>query len=75
MALPFAVLALYSLPIFLSNDNLPLIGLYALLPLYVIHQHEEHAHEKFVESFNAKIDKGHNVLTKVSAFWINILEA
>jgi hypothetical protein len=34
MALPFAVLALYSLPIFLSNDNLPLIVLYALLCPY-----------------------------------------
>jgi hypothetical protein len=74
MALRFAVLALCSLPIFLSADNLPLILLYTLLPLYMTHQYEEHAHGKFVESFNATIGKGHNVLTKVSAFWINILE-
>jgi hypothetical protein len=74
MALPFAVLVLCSLPIFLSADNLPLILLYTLLPVYMIHQYEEHAHGKFVEFFNSTIGKGHEVLTKASAFWINILE-
>ena len=74
MALPFAVLALCSMPIFLSASNLPLILLYTLLPAYMIHQYEEHAHGKFVEFFNSTIGKGHDVLTKVSAFWINILE-
>ncbi len=74
MALPFAVLALCSLPIFLSANNLSLILLYTLLPVYMIHQYEEHAHGKFVEFFNSTIGKGHEVLTKASAFWINILE-
>jgi hypothetical protein len=74
MALPFAVLALCSLPLFLGADDLPLILLYTLLPLYMIHQYEEHAHGKFVEFFNSTIGKGHEVLTKTSAFWINILE-
>ena len=74
MALPFAVLALCSLPIFSSPDNLPLILLYTLLPIYMIHQYEEHAHGRFVEFFNSTIGKGHEVLTKTSAFWINILE-
>ena len=74
MALPFAVLALCSLPIFLGADNLPLILLYTLLPAYMIHQYEEHAHGRFVEFFNATIGRGHEVLTKASAFWINIME-
>lgn len=74
MALPFAVLALCSLPIFLNADNLPLILLYTLLPVYMIHQYEEHAHGRFVEFFNSTIGIGHEVLTKTSAFWINILE-
>jgi hypothetical protein len=74
MALPFAALALCSLPVFASADNLALILLYTLLPVYMIHQYEEHAHGKFVEFFNSTIGKGHEVLTKTSAFWINILE-
>ena len=74
MALPLAVLALCSLPLFLGADDLPLILLYTLLPLYMIHQYEEHAHGKFVEFFNSTIGKGHEVLTKTSAFWINMLE-
>jgi len=74
MALPSAVLALCSLPIFASADNLSLILLYSLLPLYMIHQYEEHAHGKFVEFFNSTIGKGREVLTKTSAFWINVLE-
>ena len=74
MALPFAVLALVSLPIFLGGGNLPMLLLYTLLPVYMIHQYEEHAHGRFVEFFNATIGRGHEVLTKVSAFWINVLE-
>ena len=74
MALPFAVLALCSLPIFASATNLPLILLYTLLPVYMIHQYEEHAHGRFVEFFNSTIGRGQKVLTGVSAFWLNILE-
>ena len=74
MALPFAILALCSLPIFSSAGNLPPILLYTLLPLYMIHQYEEHARGEFVEFFNATVGRGYGVLTKVSAFWINMLE-
>jgi hypothetical protein len=74
MALPFAVLMLVSLPIFSGGGNLPMLLLYTLLPVYMIHQYEEHAHGRFVEFFNATIGRGRGVLTKVSAFWINILE-
>jgi len=74
MSLPFAILALLSLPIFLTADNLSLILLYTLLPVYMIHQYEEHAHGRFVDFFNSTIGKEYNVLTRGSAFWINILE-
>ena len=43
MSLPFAILMLCSLPIFLTADNVALILLYTLLPVYMIHQYEEHA--------------------------------
>jgi hypothetical protein len=74
MSLPLAVMILCSLPIFLTANNLSLILMYTLLPVYMIHQYEEHAHERFVEFFNSTMGKGHDLLTKVSAFWINILE-
>ncbi|MBA3474079.1 MAG: HXXEE domain-containing protein [Rubrobacter sp.] len=74
MSLPFAVLALCSLPVFSTAGNAPLILLYTLLPVYMIHQYEEHAHGRFVDFFNSTIGRGHEVLTKASAFWINILE-
>lgn len=73
MSLPFAILMLCSLPIFLTADNVALILLYTLLPVYMIHQYEEHARGG-VEFFNSTVGKGYEVLTKVSAFWINILE-
>jgi Protein of unknown function with HXXEE motif len=74
MALPFAVLILCSLPIFLTANNVSLILLYTLLPVYMIHQYEEHAHGRFVEFFNSTIGRGQKVLTRMSAFWLNILE-
>lgn len=74
MSLPFAVLTLCSLPIFLTASNVSLILLYTLLPVYIIHQYEEHAHGRFVEFFNSTMGRGYGVLTSMSAFWINILE-
>ena len=58
----------------LTTNNLSLILLYTLLPVYMIHQYEEHAHGRFVDFFNSTIGKGYDVLTKASALWINILE-
>jgi hypothetical protein len=63
-----------SLPIFLTANNMSLILLYTLLPVYMNHQYEEHAHGRFVEFFNSTIGRGQTVLTRVSAFWLNILE-
>jgi len=74
MSLPFAVLILCSLPIFLTAGNGSLILLCTLLPVYMIHQYEEHAHGRFVEFFNSTMGRGYGVLTRASAFWINILE-
>jgi hypothetical protein len=74
MSLPFAVLMLCSLPMFSTAGNGSLILLYTLLPVYMIHQYEEHAHGRFVEFFNSTMGRGYGVLTRASAFWINILE-
>jgi hypothetical protein len=74
MTLPLAVLLLCSLPIFLTAENMSLILPYTMLPVYMIHQYEEHAHGRFVAFVNSVVGKGHEVLTKVFAFWINILD-
>lgn len=74
MALPFALLMLCSLPIFLRSDDLPVTLLYTLLPVYMIHQYEEHARGTFVAFFNSTAGKGYEILTEVSAFWINVLD-
>ena len=73
-ALITAALMFVSLPFF-ATGNLPLILLYATLPLYMVHQYEEHSRGAFVRNFNATIGRGRTVLTPVSAFWINILAA
>jgi hypothetical protein len=74
MSLPFAVLMLCSLPVFLTAGNGSLILLYTWIPVYMIHQYEEHAHGRFAEFFNSTMGRGYGVLTRASAFWINILE-
>ena len=58
----------------MTANNLSLILLYTLLPVYMIHQHEEQAHGRFVDFFNPTTGKEYDVLTKASTFWINILE-
>jgi hypothetical protein len=60
MALPFAVLALVSLPVFATGENAPPVLLYTLLPVYMIHQYEEHAYGRFVEFFNETVGRGRN---------------
>ena len=74
MTLPLAVLLLCSLPIFLTADNMSLILLYTMLPVYMIHQYEEHAHGRFVAFVNSVVGKGYEILTKAFAFWINVLD-
>jgi hypothetical protein len=68
MSLPFTVLMLCSLRIFSTAGNGSLILLYTLLPVYMIHQYEEHAHGRFVEFFNSTMGRGYGVLTRASAF-------
>ena len=72
-ALPGALILLASFPVVLTAENRPLVLMSTLLPAYMIHQYEEHAHGRFVPFFNATVGRGRDVLTPLSAFWINIL--
>ena len=43
------------------------------LPLYMLHQFEEHDHDRFREFFNQTLGKGYPVLSQSAVFMINIV--
>jgi hypothetical protein len=50
------------------------VGLvYLQLPIYMVHQYEEHAGDRFRMWVNAMIGHGREVLTPMATFWINSL--
>src|SRR5262249_53521145 len=50
------------------------IGLiYLQLPIYMLHQYEEHAGDRFRLWVNNLIGHGRDVLTPIATFWINSL--
>lgn len=71
-ALPCAVVILALLPVLANEANRPLILLTTLLPVYMFHQYEEHAHGRFQTFFNEVIGHGKTVLTLRDIFWVNI---
>jgi hypothetical protein len=73
VALPCAVVILMLLPVLANEENINLVLVVTLLPVYMIHQYEEHARGRFMAFFNATVGEGHEVLTTRSIFWINIV--
>jgi len=67
-----ALITLALLPVLWETADHALLLILTLLPVYMIHQYEEHAHGRFVADFNATIGNGLPVLTKTSAFVINV---
>jgi hypothetical protein len=51
----------------------PLGLVYLQLPIYMLHQYEEHAGDRFRLWVNAMIGHGREVLTPIATFWINSL--
>lgn len=54
-----------------GNEREAMVAL--LLPIYMVHQYEEHAHGRFIAFVNEHVGKGLPILTVESVFWINIL--
>lgn len=54
-----------------GNERAAMVAL--LLPIYMVHQYEEHAHGRFIAFVNQHVGKGLPILTPESVFWINIL--
>lgn len=67
-----AIVLLALLPLFWDRSELALLLTFVLLPIYMIHQYEEHAHGRFIADTNATIGKGYPVFTPESVFVINI---
>lgn len=51
----------------------PLGLVYLQLPIYMLHQYEEHAGDRFRRWVNNMIGHGRDVLTPIATFWINSL--
>jgi hypothetical protein len=69
-----AVVLLALLPVVMNEGNRALILLATLLPVYMLHEYEEHGQtpDRFLAFVNATVGDGYEVLTKRAAFWINI---
>jgi hypothetical protein len=60
-------------PLVFRYAGAPLGLVYLQLPIYMLHQYEEHAGDRFRLWFNTMIGHGREVLTPIATFWINSL--
>jgi hypothetical protein len=73
MALPAGVVGALTIASLLLDRNRDEALVALLLPMYMVHQYEEHAHGRFIAFVNEHVGGGLPVLTLESVFWINIL--
>jgi len=66
------VLLLALSPLLLAGCSAPLAATFLHLPAYMIHQYEEHDHDRFRLFFNATIGKGFDVLSPLAVFITNV---
>ena len=66
-----AIFLLAVLPLWWDATDTALALVYAALPLYMLHQLEEHAGDRFRLAINARFAGGREALTRPAAFWIN----
>lgn len=60
-------------PFVFHSAGIPLGLIYLQLPIYMLHQYEEHAGDRFRLWVNEMIGHGREVLTPIATFWINSL--
>jgi hypothetical protein len=61
------------LPVVAASGGLALALVYVQLPLYMLHQWEEHRGDRFRQYANRVIGGGREALTPAATFWINCL--
>lgn len=66
------ILLLVMSPLLLSGWSIPLAATFLHLPAYMIHQYEEHDHDRFRLFFNETIGKGFDVLSPLAVFITNV---
>ncbi|MEM8570538.1 MAG: HXXEE domain-containing protein [Pseudomonadota bacterium] len=49
------------------------VMLFLTLPIYMLHQYEEHDADRFRQFVNNELGGGHELLSRRAVFWINIL--
>lgn len=59
-------------PLLIADWSTPLAATFLLLPAYMIHQYEEHDHDRFRHFFNETIGKGFDVLSPLAVFVTNV---
>ncbi len=72
-ALPLGIVLLLLTPFLLNAMSLLVFLTFLLLPIYMIHQYEEHAHGRFKAFVNALLAHGQEKVTDVPIFWVNII--
>lgn len=60
-------------PVWYQSAGLPLTLIYLQLPVYMLHQWEEHAGDRFRLYINRILGGGREALTPIATFWINSL--
>ena len=60
-------------PLVFRYAGMPLGLVYLQLPIYMLHQYEEHAGDRFRRWVNNMLGHGREVLTPIATFWINSL--
>jgi Protein of unknown function with HXXEE motif len=66
-----AIFLLALLPLWWDSNGTALALVYAALPLYMLHQLEEHAGDRFRLAINQRFAGGREALTRPATFWIN----
>ena len=52
--------------------SIDLLAVYLLLPIYMLHQYEEHERDRFRRYFNDTVGRGQDALTAKAVFLINV---
>jgi hypothetical protein len=68
-----ACFLLLLVPVWLRVAGLALTLVYLQLPVYMLHQWEEHAGDRFRQYVNQRMAGGREALTPTATFWINAL--
>lgn len=71
--IPAAIILLALSPFLLRGLSLALFLVFLQLPVYMLHQYEEHGHGAFRAFVNHMMGKDRDILTDNAIFWINVL--